>query len=332
MLRAVNGLCPVLAAGLASAGLLAGATDVTARPAAVSADISISQDSAGSAMFTAAGLRPGTVQTRCIVVSSTPSTLPVSVQLYAEASGPLTSGLQLRVDVGHGGGFDSCAGFSGTPIFDGSLSAFAAAHADFATGLPAWQPDSFGTTSYRFTTALRPEAVQGASATARFVWESQPLDQSAVGGGSPTPPPAAALSPSEGSGGSQAPPSDAVVSADPGPTEPVPRPTAAAAGAGSGGGEQGGAQRKRTGLDRLGLGSADWLSSWLDSLPAPVAAVGHLLAPLVRRPALPMLWVLLVLVFLAVQDQIDRRDPKLALAPVFADDVMFPESMERFEP
>ena len=44
---------------------------------------------------------------------------------------------------------------------------------------------------------------------------------------------------------------------------------------------------------------------------------------LARTLAFPMLLIILVIGFVLVQDRIDRRDPKLALAPVGADQLTF---------
>jgi hypothetical protein len=40
---------------------------------------------------------------------------------------------------------------------------------------------------------------------------------------------------------------------------------------------------------------------------------------LVEKPVFPLALLALVLLFLVIQDVIDRRDPKLALAPVYAE-------------
>ena len=40
---------------------------------------------------------------------------------------------------------------------------------------------------------------------------------------------------------------------------------------------------------------------------------------IVTRSSFPILLVLVVVAFLIVQDRIDRKDPKLALAPVYAE-------------
>lgn len=43
----------------------------------------------------------------------------------------------------------------------------------------------------------------------------------------------------------------------------------------------------------------------------------------VEKVAFPMVLVVIVLVFLAVQDRIDRNDPKLAAAPLWSEDLEF---------
>lgn len=52
---------------------------------------------------------------------------------------------------------------------------------------------------------------------------------------------------------------------------------------------------------------------------APVAAAGRVIDTLTQGVGFPFLLLLLVLLFLLVQHEIDRRDPKLALAPVHAE-------------
>ena len=46
-------------------------------------------------------------------------------------------------------------------------------------------------------------------------------------------------------------------------------------------------------------------------------ALGTLAAGTARHAAIPLTGLLIMLIFLAVQDNIDRRDPKLALAPLY---------------
>jgi len=58
-------------------------------------------------------------------------------------------------------------------------------------------------------------------------------------------------------------------------------------------------------------------------------AAGRLVKPVLERSAFPLLLLVLVALFLLVQDHIDRRDPKLALAPLRAEpDLPFPNGGE----
>jgi len=50
--------------------------------------------------------------------------------------------------------------------------------------------------------------------------------------------------------------------------------------------------------------------------PAPVGAVTQLLQAVGEKTTIPVLLVLIVIGFVAVQNRIDRRDPKLAQAPL----------------
>jgi hypothetical protein len=52
---------------------------------------------------------------------------------------------------------------------------------------------------------------------------------------------------------------------------------------------------------------------------APLVVAGRVAVVLAQGSAFPFLLVLLVILFLLVQHEIDRRDPKLALAPVHPD-------------
>lgn len=45
-------------------------------------------------------------------------------------------------------------------------------------------------------------------------------------------------------------------------------------------------------------------------------AIAHAVVPAAKRAAFPAVLLALVVLFLAFQNRVDRRDPKLALAPV----------------
>jgi len=59
--------------------------------------------------------------------------------------------------------------------------------------------------------------------------------------------------------------------------------------------------------------------------PAPsigrstLAVIGHAAVVVTKNTAIPLTLLVLVGLFLAVQNRLDRSDPKLALAPVYAD-------------
>lgn len=56
-----------------------------------------------------------------------------------------------------------------------------------------------------------------------------------------------------------------------------------------------------------------------DPTVAPLIVAGRVLGSVAEGTAFPFLLLLIVLLFLLVQHQIDKRDPKLALAPVYRD-------------
>jgi hypothetical protein len=56
----------------------------------------------------------------------------------------------------------------------------------------------------------------------------------------------------------------------------------------------------------------------------PIVRLLKVLAALVRHPTYPVGLLMLATLFVLLQDTVDRRDPKLALAPVRNDDLHFP--------
>ena len=146
--------------------------------------VALSDDDAGTAMFTAAGLFPASTDTKCIAVTSTGS-LPSAVRLYgtaASTTNSLSSYLNLTVTQGTGGGFGTCAGFTplgvGATLFNGTLAGFASSCTNFAGGLGSWTPTGSGseTRVFQFTYQLDPSApnsAQSGSASIGFSWEAQ---------------------------------------------------------------------------------------------------------------------------------------------------------------
>ena len=141
--------------------------------------VAISDDDSGSAMFSASGLVPGDSVTECITVQYDGTEVPADVELYV-GSGDLSGTglddyLDMTVELGTGGSFGSCAGFSGSSVYTGTLDGFASAHTGFASGTGSWSPAATSETrTYRFSFTLQDDnAAQGLDATVTFTWEAQ---------------------------------------------------------------------------------------------------------------------------------------------------------------
>jgi hypothetical protein len=53
--------------------------------------------------------------------------------------------------------------------------------------------------------------------------------------------------------------------------------------------------------------------------PAETGKLQRIAVQVLAKSGFPLLLLLVIAIFLIVQDRIDRKDPKLALAPVYAD-------------
>lgn len=140
---------------------------------------------AGSALFTATNLKPGSTGQHCITVSST-GTLPAVVKLYGTGyatTNALASSINLSIVQGTGGSFGSCTGFtplaSGSSVWSSTLAGFSAA-AGYGTGVGAWQTAGVTTGSetrtYQITYTVDPgilNTAQSGTASIAFTWEAQ---------------------------------------------------------------------------------------------------------------------------------------------------------------
>ena len=132
-----------LAAGLIVSGLLVLAstnatyTAPTATTAAMTAGtVTLSNDTSAPWLFNPTGLTPGSTGSRCVDVDYT-GTLDARIRLYPTAtSGSLAPYLHLVVEMGSGGSFGSCTGFtSAQTLWTGTLADLAATSTSWATGL-----------------------------------------------------------------------------------------------------------------------------------------------------------------------------------------------------
>jgi hypothetical protein len=164
------------AIALASGGTYSAFTSTTsnAGDSFSAGTVTITDDDAGVVMFNVSGMRPAdAARTRCIKVTYTGS-LDAAVRVYASASsGGLEPYLNLTVESGtSSAGFAGCAGFSGSTIYSGTLSAFPTT---FAAGIAdggTWTTSS--ARAYRFTVSVQNNAAaQGRTGTATFTWEAR---------------------------------------------------------------------------------------------------------------------------------------------------------------
>lgn len=400
--------CLLLIAGVAAAATIATLrSDAPAAPRIVAdgATLALGDDDGGSALFTLPAAKPGESVTRCIRITYDGSP-GQAVRLSAVAAGPgtLAPHLDLDVDVGTGGSFADCAGFSGTRIFSGTLADLQANHADYDHGLTGFVPSAAEPSkTFRLTTRVHDtNAAQGQTAGVTFAWTAAD-----TGTPAPPPPPAPTADPTP-SPDPTPPPVDATpaeVTATPAPTTTAPaaptttptrtpqspptRPTdggapdhepqggptgeptatgtpapTADAGAGTGsavgdatvGGSApqhaGGGNARRSPsrpADRPAAGGSGAPAGSGITATAPkraekdsggilhrvlggtigetvdkvATAVADAAGPVAERSAFPLVLLLVMVLFLAVQNAIDRRDPKLALAPLRSEDLPF---------
>ncbi|MDB6427011.1 MULTISPECIES: hypothetical protein [unclassified Curtobacterium] len=146
--------------------------------------VALSDDDANTALFTAANLKPGSVDSKCITVTSTGS-LPSTVKLYATSpstSSVLAQNTTIKIEQGTGGGLSSCSGFTpaatGGTLFENTLPTLGTQATNFASGLGAWTTTGAAseTRVYRVTytvSANTPNAAQGTNAQIGLTWEAQ---------------------------------------------------------------------------------------------------------------------------------------------------------------
>ena len=322
------GIALVLLGALAVSGAAVGLASESSPP-------HLSTDDEGAPMFAASKLTPGRRLTRCISVFHEGVAHPGELRLTGSASGTLARHLDLTVESGTGGRFGYCDEFVGGTRYMGTLRAFADAHGEPASGLVV-PTASESATSFRFTIVVgRDSQAAGSSSSAAFVWRAEGVSVSTPGvppDGPSVPPPTTAPpaddAPSAPAPAGGAAPGETAPSKVPGeaivrPPGPAPPTEAAQPAAGTrpptspdgGGPETTAGDHDEAGAAVDEVAVRDWRTR-LRELLGDIATVTAIVA---ESAAFPLLLLLLVVLFLAVQDRIDRNDPKLADAPVGAD-------------
>ena len=136
----------------------------------------LTDDDTGNALFTAAAVSPGVPVEECIAVTYSGTLVPADIRMYATSSGALAPFLDASIDVGTGGGYGNCAGFSfGSNLYNDTLSNLSGTHSNWATCLAtftaATNPSSV---TLRFTIDVQNvPAAQGQTASADIIFEAQ---------------------------------------------------------------------------------------------------------------------------------------------------------------
>jgi hypothetical protein len=267
------------------------------------AGVALFDDDGGTAMFTAADrLAPGRPAAACVRVGADTARAGDVVTFAAtDVGGALADHLTVTLEAGRGGRFGDCTGFAGTAVWTGTLRALGAASA--GGGLPTgWHPQTDPVRSFRVTVVVDPDlSAQGLTARGDLSWQLRrdvvvapdvptdvPTDMPTDG---PTDGPTL-----EAATGQPAPPtSSATAPPTRGPATTGSPPSAATA---------------ATGGDdadpdlRIGGG--------LQAVREVARRAVTTVVAVITAPQYPLMAITVAVVFLAVQDVIDRREPRLA--------------------
>ena len=146
--------------------------------------VSLSDNDAGSAMYSLSNAKPTDSAQSCLTVTYGGS-LSANVHLYGSSTGSLGSYLTLVIQPGHGTvSFGStCTNFvaDGSAIYNGTLANFSNTYSNFANGLALKNTNQASLTwtngnavVYQFQISLNNDNnAQGLSSTATFTWEAQ---------------------------------------------------------------------------------------------------------------------------------------------------------------
>jgi hypothetical protein len=303
------------AAGILAIYAAAPAPSEPVRVAAL-ATVDFSDDDGGRALFDVGQLAPDRPVSNCLRIAYDGAAGAGTVRLMANnVSGPLADALTLRLEMGTGGQFGDCTGFVGTQVYNGTLAGLgdsSAAEPGVATG---WSPSTGAARTYRLT-AIAPDdaAIQGLAAAATLTWvlvtpppeepkpeEPKPEEPSPE---VPSPEVPSPEVPSPEVPSPEVPSPDAPMPVSDPPTEVVATPADPT--------EPDAAAKRGTLREEL--------REVLSTIGRVLGRTGEVAAELAVRSAghgaFPLASVGALGFFLIAQNRFDRRDPKLALAPV----------------
>lgn len=149
--------------------------------------VTLADDDSNSALFNASALKPGSTDSKCIVVTST-GNLPSNVKLYGTTPATtkaFSSYVNLTITQGTGSSFGAataCNGFTpattNPTVYSGTLANFGSTYTNFSNGADTWAPTGSGSEArtYKFTYTVdpnTPNTSQSGTASLGFTWEAQ---------------------------------------------------------------------------------------------------------------------------------------------------------------
>lgn len=136
----------------------------------------LTDDDTGSAAFTVTGMYPGNSVVECLTVTYSGTVLPGPVRMYGTTTGTADTYLDTTIEVGTGGTFGDCTGFSASStIYNGTLADFSTNNTDYASGIAVFSAAANPTSrTLRFTLDVQDnQSAQGLTSTADFIFEVQ---------------------------------------------------------------------------------------------------------------------------------------------------------------
>jgi len=273
-----------------------------ASPAWADDPLVITSDNSGGSLVSASNLSPGDLPPTCLTIFYTGAGARDKLQLIVTTdNSALTDYIGVSIEQGRGGRHGDCSGFTGSRVYEGTLAAAGRQH---GRELSAMQivglTEGSGEVSLRLTFAVgNDNRAQGGSTRSDFTWiaGSPPLVVNGPPGGTP------------GGAPGQTPrsqPKPAIKMPVVGPPAlpgKLPKPGAEP----RSDGER--HQASKSGTRALAESAAQ-------ALAAQVRRIGK---PLLKGAGFGLGTLPFVILFLLIQHYIDRRDPKLANAPSYAE-------------
>ncbi len=154
-------------------------SDTTGNPGNTfaSGDIVLDDDDGGvTALFETTDMAPGNPVVKCLELTYSGSIVPSAIRTYGTSSGALAPYLDLQIEIGTGGDFSDCTGFTpSATLFNNTLANFSATHANWSGGLATITAAANPTVrTLRFTVNVQDtDAAQALAAAAAFTFEAQ---------------------------------------------------------------------------------------------------------------------------------------------------------------